>query len=204
MQDGDPTDGADASAQPGNLRCATGPGATAEAPTRSWQVRPARSDDAVACAALAVVAWQRVHDAFASMLSDELHDFLFTGWQAAKARDVARVVGDQPGRALVAVADEQIVGFVTFRLDEARQVGEIGNNAVDPQWQGRGIATTLYRAVLELMREGGMRVAKVTTGLDEGHAPARASYGKVGFAVGTPSITYYQRLDGAPLDPPAQ
>jgi hypothetical protein len=39
-------------------------------------------------------------------------------------------------------------------------------------------------------------VVHVSTGLDDGHAPARAAYQKAGFVVGLPSITYYQALDG--------
>jgi ribosomal protein S18 acetylase RimI-like enzyme len=66
---------------------------------------------------------------------------------------------------------------------------------VHPEWQGRGIAAALYQAALAKMRANGMRAVRVTTGLDEGHAPARAAYQKAGFIVGLPSITYYQDLE---------
>jgi hypothetical protein len=49
-------------------------------------------------------------------------------------------------------------------------------------------------AVLKEMHAAGMRVARVSTGLDEGHAPARAAYAHVGFRLGLPSVTYYQEL----------
>ena len=91
-------------------------------------------------------------------------------------------------------AEGQVVGFVTYQLDHDLRVGEIGNNAVDPAWQGHGIATRLYQEVLDHLRAAGMRVARVTTGLDDGHAPARAAYEKVGFGVGAPSVTLYQEL----------
>jgi GNAT superfamily N-acetyltransferase len=164
-------------------------------PDAAWQMRPARPDDADGCAALAVVAWQRVHDTATALLGAPLHDELFAGWREAKAAAVTAAVRDHPAQALVAVTpDGQIVGFVTFSCDRERRLGEIGNNAVAPPWQGRGIATSLYRAVLDQMRAAGMRVACVRTGLDDGHAPARAAYQKVGFAAGLPSITYYQEL----------
>jgi ribosomal protein S18 acetylase RimI-like enzyme len=86
------------------------------------------------------------------------------------------------------------VGFVTFRLDREKLVGTIGNNAVDPAWQGRGIASAMYRRVLERFRAEGMRVACVETGLDEGHAPALATYRKVGFDREVPSVMLYQEL----------
>jgi ribosomal protein S18 acetylase RimI-like enzyme len=170
---------------------------TAEAASKQdWQLRAARRDDAVACAALAVVAWQRVHDAYIAILGADLHHRLFPDWQAAKARDVGGLVSEQPERALVAVADGAVVGFATFRQDVERQMGVLGNNAVHPAWQGRGIAGALYQAILARMKENGIRVVHVSTGLDDGHAPARAAYQKAGFVVGLPSITYYQVLDG--------
>jgi ribosomal protein S18 acetylase RimI-like enzyme len=89
---------------------------------------------------------------------------------------------------------EQVVAFVTFRLDHERSLGTIGNNAVDPAWQGRGIARALYRHVLDQFRAEGMRFATVTTGLDAGHAPALAAYRKAGFTVEVPSVTLYQEL----------
>jgi predicted N-acetyltransferase YhbS len=168
------------------------------APLRpEWQLRDAQPGDVEACAELAVAAWQRVHDSYTAILGSPMHERLFAGWQERKAREVRRVVHDQPERALVAVAGDAIIGFVTFQMDAARNVGIIGNNAVQPQWQGRGIAGALYRAVLARMRANGMQLAQVATGLDEGHAPARAAYAKAGFRVGLPSITYYQDLDEA-------
>ncbi|MDQ3701439.1 MAG: GNAT family N-acetyltransferase, partial [Chloroflexota bacterium] len=88
----------------------------------------------------------------------------------------------------------RVVAFVTYRLDPTTRVGTIGNNAVGPAWQGRGIAGALYRLVLDRFRAAGMAVAAVTTGLDEAHAPARAAYRRVGFTAATPSVTLYQEL----------
>ena len=34
----------------------------------------------------------------------------------------------------------------------------------------------------------------VTTGLDDGHAPARRAYEKAGFEKNLPSLTYYKKL----------
>ena len=159
-----------------------------------WQVRAAEPDDADACAAIAIAAWQRVHDSYQTLLGEELHELLFADWRQKKAREVIQVVQGQPERALVAVAAGVVVGFATFRVDAAGNTGEIGNNAVHVAWQGRGIATTMYQAVLAHMRDRGVHVVRVTTGLDEGHAPARAAYGKAGFQQGVPSITYYLKL----------
>ncbi len=44
------------------------------------------------------------------------------------------------------------------------------------------------------MRPEGLRYAQVTTGLDDGHAPARRPYAKAGFEKGLGSITCTRKL----------
>src|SRR4051794_9695929 len=120
-----------------------------------WHLRAARPGDGAACAALAVVAWQRVHDSYIALLGSDLHEQAFPGWQEAKADAVGAAIRQHADLGLVATAGEAIVGFVTYEIDAAHGIGEIGNNAVDPAWQGHGIATALYRAALERMRTAG-------------------------------------------------
>jgi GNAT superfamily N-acetyltransferase len=96
--------------------------------------------------------------------------------------------------ALVATAGEEVVGFVTFRCDQERRVGRVGNNAVDPGFQGRGIAPRLYAHVLDRMRALGMKAAMVQTGGDPSHAPARRAYEKAGFTARVTWVDYYQGL----------
>ena len=182
-------------------------------------LRPARAADSARCQEIALAAWERIHAERRRLLGETLYGHLTGDWRGAKAAAVAHHVAQHPDWTLVAYvtsmtrvttaglreaaheteaaqADsvEQVVGFVTFRLDREASVGTIGNNAVDPAWQGRGIAGLLYRHVLERFRAEGMRVASVTTGLDAGHAPALAAYRKVGFSAEVPSVTLYQEL----------
>jgi len=94
------------------------------------------------------------------------------------------------------VAEEQgrIVGFVTFRLDRDSQIGVIGNNAVDPDCGLKGIGQQMYAAVLDHFRQQGMKAAKVGTGLDWAHAPARRAYERAGFDRKHENVTYWQTL----------
>ena len=71
-------------------------------------------------------------------------------------------------------------------------MGEVGNNAVAPQYQRRGIATKLLRKVLETFREEGMEYAYV--GTLENDVPARRLYEKVGFKELCRSIHYSMKL----------
>jgi ribosomal protein S18 acetylase RimI-like enzyme len=159
-------------------------------------IEPAGAADSGRCQEIAVAAWERIHDERRRLLGEALHEQLKYDWRTAKAGQVARHFDEHLDWVLVARMEEggEAIGFVTFRLDREKATGTIGNNAVDPGWQGRGIATAMYGRVLERFRGEGMRVACVVTGLDEGHAPALATYRKVGFDHEVPSVTLYQEL----------
>ncbi|MBD3293173.1 MAG: GNAT family N-acetyltransferase [Armatimonadia bacterium] len=102
---------------------------------------------------------------------------------------------DEIGSIIVTEIDGEIAGFISYATDAAREVGTIHYNAVDPDFQGHGVGTSQVERVLEIFREAGMRIACVGTGLNEGHAPARAMYEKAGFE---PVIEY--RMYSRPLD----
>jgi len=95
---------------------------------------------------------------------------------------------------LVAELSDAIVGLVSYRLDHQRQIGTIGNNGVDPRFQGRGIGTRMYERVLEICRDAGMRFAEVTTGSGDEASRARRTYERVGFRPLTTSIRYFREL----------
>jgi GNAT superfamily N-acetyltransferase len=176
-------------------------------PPAGVTLRPARPADLRRCQDIAVAAWTPIYDHRRRQLGASLFRRLQPRGLQRKAEEIARAFATHPEWVLVAAAapgtaESPVVAFVTYQLDPARGVGTIGNNAVDPAWQGRGIATALYRHVLDVFRAAGMSVAAVTTGLDEAHAPARAAYARAGFATGTPSVTLYQEL-GPPGPPDA-
>ena len=94
----------------------------------------------------------------------------------------------------VAHSGDEIVGFVSFRLNRQTLVGEIGLNAVDPARAGSGIGTAMYEFALRRMKEAGMKVATVGTGGDPSHAPARHAYRKVGFDAELPTVWMFKKL----------
>jgi ribosomal protein S18 acetylase RimI-like enzyme len=169
---------------------------------REFAIRPARPEDGSRCQEIAVDAWRPIYAARREQLGDGLFGQLFREWETQKAGQIAGAFQRHPDWILVACVacpagpgeDGPLVGFVTYQLDEAALTGTIGNNAVDPRWQGRGIATALYGRTLALFRRAGMRVARVTTGLDAAHSPARAAYRRAGFVHEVPSVTLYREL----------
>jgi len=157
-------------------------------------VRRARSEDAVACGEIAVLAWRRVFDAYREMLGPELFAHLHAGWENRKREQVVPFIEGNPDDAIVTDVDGVIAGFLTFHVLESQCLGEIGNNAVHPDWQGKGIGARQCEHVLAVFRQIGLAAATVQTGLDEGHGPARSMYVKAGFDHSVPSIRYYMRL----------
>lgn len=85
------------------------------------------------------------------------------------------------------------LGFVAMKLDETTKLGEIYMIAVDPDHQGRGIASELTAFAANRMKEAGMEMAMVETGADAGHEPARRTYAKAGFHP-WPAVKFFKYL----------
>ncbi|MFW6157895.1 MAG: GNAT family N-acetyltransferase [Planctomycetota bacterium] len=142
---------------------------------------------------IAVLAWEPVFVSFRELMGDSIFEAERGDWRADKAEQIRRGIANEHARFCVAEIDGVVAGFVSFHTG-ASGVGEIGNNAVHPDFQNRGIATRLYQHALAEMKAAGMRAAKVQTGLDRSHAPARRAYEKAGFDRAVPSVTYYRQL----------
>ena len=109
-------------------------------------------------------------------------------WEAdiMRAIDVSRVI--------VAEADGKAVGFATYELDDATRIGTVSDNAVLPEYRGRGIGAQLLDHVLKLMEAAGMDFAEVSTGTDEPYSPARRMYERQGFTPYFCSVYYMKKL----------
>ena len=97
-------------------------------------------------------------------------------------------------RVWIAEVDERAVGFVAVEIDHPeRGMGETSMLAVDPDYQGGGIGTSLTEFALERLKVAGMTVAMVETGGDPGHAAARRTYEKAGYTL-LPVARYFKNL----------
>ena len=124
-----------------------------------------------------MAAWQPVFESSREIVGDALFDLIYTDPGTRKREQVASACRDDvPIQVWVAEFEDEVAGFVTFDMDHDRLVGEIGNNAVSPNFQGKGIGTQMYEFVLGKMKEEGMNGAIVETGGDDAHAPARQAY----------------------------
>ncbi len=159
-------------------------------------IREVTPDDIPAIKVITAKSWEGYFKMCRQRLGEKIFDVTKRGWESWKPEQVAmQCEPETKDYVLVAEVDGQIAGFATFILNAGKPgVGEISNNAVSPEFQGRGVATKLYAEVLDIMRKAEMKVAKVYTGLDDSHIPARRAYEKLGFSRNLQSIEYYQTL----------
>lgn len=140
-------------------------------------------------------AFKPIFRSFRELIGETISNVAFVDDDKEQAQLLARLCNDEtPDQVFVGLADGHIVGFVSMSLDQKKKVGELGLNAVHPDYAGQGIGTQLFTFVLEKMKTAGMRVATVGTGGDDSHAPARRAYEKAGFGPSLPSLWLYRSL----------
>jgi len=141
---------------------------------------------------LAYLSWQPIYDCYRETLGEKMFDILHKDWKEQKRQRI--YIGLTSGRGYVALADGQLAGFIFYVIDDAKKVGTIEENAVNPKFRALGIAQKMYDFVFDKMRQEGMVCAMVSTGLDEAHAPTRRAYEKAGFDRSLTSVRYYREL----------
>lgn len=156
----------------------------------NYAIRRATEADTDAVLNIACRCWEIIYDGYRNILGDELFDGVYDKPLEVKMQCVRQEVMED--RTFVAELDGVVCGFASYRVDGS--IGVVGHNAVLPEYKGRGIAGKLYDKVFEMFYAHGCTIATVHTGLDDGHAPARRAYQKMGFEVGLPSIQYYKKL----------
>jgi len=164
-------------------------------PTISPIMRPLERDDLLVLQSIRRAAFEPVFNSFRSIVGEKIAALAFTDADAEQARHLDEIcAADSDHTVLVATVDGQTAGFVSYSIDAAKRTGEIGLNAVHPEYAGKGIGTWMYEHVLARMKELGMALAVVGTGGDSSHAPARRAYEKAGFGPAIPSIYMYRLL----------
>ncbi len=143
---------------------------------------------------LSLRAWEPVFESLqAAMLPEVYRAFYRDDWRAAQRAAVKSVCADEDVHVWIASEESRTSGFVALKLHPEDQMGEIYMIAVDPDFQRRGIATSLTSHSVEWFKNVGMSIAMVETGGDPGHAPARRAYEASGFRL-LPVARYFKAL----------
>lgn len=153
-------------------------------------IRNFKMEDLSAVCRIAKQAWAPIFQGYDDQLGAEVYAVLNPDSRNSKDRQLTVHAERHPDCFFVAERHGRVVGFITFECDYTLRIGTIGNNAVDPECGEKGVGQEMYQAVLERFRNDGMRLARVTTGLDAAHAPARRAYERAGFRLHTEAVTY--------------
>ncbi len=160
----------------------------------NFHIRPFNISDINDVVHLSLLAWEPVFTAWERILGSELYPIaIYPDWRKGQQGVVEKIIQDEKMNTWVAEVDGKVVGFVVYELNHDAKIGEVQLLAVHPENQNHGIGTELNFFALQKLKEGGMKLAVVGTGGDEGHAPARRSYEKAGYT-GLPLVRYYKAL----------
>ena len=142
-------------------------------------MRSADDRDAARLEDVRRAAFAPVFASFRAILGDDISQVTQARDDQAQAEYLASLLIPDSGWELyVAEHAGLVVGFVSVQLNRETSIGEIGLNAVHPDWAGCGhwYCDVRPRRARSAMRVAGMRVATVSTGGDSSHAPARRAY----------------------------
>ena len=158
------------------------------------KIRPFAEEDLDRILEISLQAFAPIHDSFRRVLGADVFDRVYPDWRTSNQEYVRGLCeGQQKKRVLVVEEDGRAIGFVSYFVKPERKSGEIGINAIHPDYQNRGIGTMMYEHVLEIMEGHGIELVEVGTGGDLSHRAARRAYEKCGF-VSLPLVRYYKAL----------
>jgi len=160
--------------------------------TMRVRIRPFVDGDLAEIVELSLLAWEPVFESFEKVLGPRIFLILYPDWRKTQAEGVEGACrATDKYHTLVTQVDGRVVGFIAYELKG--ETGEVVLLAVHPEFQKRGIATQLNQAALDGMKAAGMKMAVVETGGEDGHAPARRAYAKVGYTA-LPLVRYFKDL----------
>ncbi len=154
-------------------------------------IRRATADDLPRIHELAVLGWRPIYKQFRLIVGDEMWNALWSDWEESW---FALEPDTWDSRVIVTELGNDVVGFATWSTGD-EGLAEVGGNAVDPEYLGRGIGSAQIRWIIDTLREDGFRCAKVHTGLDPSHGPARAEYRNAGLRLGVTNSVYFNYLN---------
>lgn len=144
---------------------------------------------------LSLRAWEPVFTGLRPAVPAYAYEAFYPlGWSVRQAQEVEEVL-DQEGATIWVAIDpaNRVIGWVGLLFHAAVQLGEVRIMAVDPSYHRQGVGKALLETAERVMRDQGLKVSLVETGLDPGHAPARKTYESAGYRQ-WPSVKYMKEL----------
>jgi GNAT superfamily N-acetyltransferase len=162
---------------------------------KTLEFRLAKKEDEGRLQEIRAAAFAPIFASFRELLGEEIYELAQRRDDEAQGALLTSLLSGESGAVVYSVESEGvIVGFMAILLHPEKQMGEVGLNAVDPTYAGEGIGTSMYEFAVEYMRNAGMKVATVSTGGDDSHAPARRAYQKAGFTAVIPAVWMCRKI----------
>ncbi len=160
-----------------------------------FEIRAYVPDDLEAIQNIRQQAFKPIFQSFRNMLGESIFDMQYPNEDERQADELRSICENQLRKEVYLLLHAgRIIGFVSISVEENPTRGQIGLNAIDPAFQGRGGGKKMYAFAVERLRKRGVVLAGVGTGLDAAHEPARKAYEQAGFLVGIPYIALFQLL----------
>lgn len=158
-------------------------------------IRPYKKADYARVLEICIAAFEPIHAGFEEALGEAIFARQYRDWRAQYAETLRKISpSSRATRVHVVELDRAVCGFIFTMVDANRKTGEIGLNAVDPAFQGRGIGKAMYEFALADLKRRGAEIASVGTGGDAAHGPARSAYAAVGFDKAIPGMFLFKVL----------
>ena len=151
-------------------------------------IRPFNNSDLYELITLTLLAFEPIFVSFEKILGPSIYPVIYPDWRKRQIEGVEKVSEDKKISLWVAEVDEKVVGYIAYEFYDDGSA-EVQLLAVHPEYQNHGIGTQLNSYALQRMRESGIKMAIVSTGGDESHAPARRTYEQAGYT-GLPLVRY--------------
>ncbi|MBN8217210.1 MAG: GNAT family N-acetyltransferase [Spirochaetes bacterium] len=114
-------------------------------------------------------------------------------WHAFKGPEVRAQLKRDLYRAVVAEKEGRVVGYATWHAYPGKELAEIGNNAVHPDYQGKGIGKAMQAEISRRMDEEGFVKRTVSTLTHD--TAAQKVYEKLGYERYAGSVHYLKRVE---------
>ena len=142
---------------------------------------------------LSLRAWEPVFVSIEREMGPEKYQEYYPDWRKSQQADVESVCANTKMRVWTALNGDTPIGFVGVKTHADEHMGEVYMVAVDPDAQGKGIASRLIDVAVEWMKGQKLTMVIIDTGMDAGHAPARRTYEKLGFEM-WPVARFYKNI----------
>ncbi|MBT4822505.1 MAG: GNAT family N-acetyltransferase, partial [Lentisphaerae bacterium] len=114
-----------------------------------------------------------------------------TPWHVRKGGSVLAGIRSRPLEAIVCEIEGSVVGYASSLLDYATGIARIGNNAVHPDHQGKGVGSAMQQEIARRMTAEGFTRFAVTTMTND--IPAQHVYEKLGYERVVGSVSYLKK-----------